>query len=203
MGNGSQTLSVEYFLMVQILRDSQRPRWVVEHHCCPRWLGSRQERVRDQGLFLNLVLHLWLHQPPSQRTSCSTDSSPTSSMLSTSPNLREHLFLHVHLQDRTLDHRRRHPRRQGLPIARFYFVGALCIANFNSTVTWKQNGNAIVVGDQSSAVKRFILVKKIKVLQAASASLWLPWEVAEREKQLSQKKIGTNLHMNTPLRLDL
>ena len=33
--------------------------------------------------------------------------------------LHKHLFLHVHLQERKPDHRHRHPRRQGLPIARF------------------------------------------------------------------------------------
>ena len=33
------------------------------------------------------------------------------------------------------------------------------------TVTWKRNGSVIVVGDHSSAVKRFIFVKKVQVLQ--------------------------------------
>ena len=45
----------------------------------------------------------------------------------------------MHLQEHTPDHRRRHPRRQGLPIARFYFALALYASNFKPTVTWKQN----------------------------------------------------------------
>ena len=78
--------------------------------------------------------------------------------------LREHLFLHMHLHERTPDHRRRHRRRQGLPIAQFCFAIALCAANFKPTVTWKRYCTAIVVGDQSSAVKRFNFVKKVQVL---------------------------------------
>ena len=49
---------------------SQVIRWMVEHHCFPRWLRSRQQRFSDvdQGLFLDLVLDLSLSQPLSQRT---------------------------------------------------------------------------------------------------------------------------------------
>ena len=49
-GNGHQALSVEQTFVVQIFQDSQPPRWVVEHLCCPRSLGSRQQCFRDQGL---------------------------------------------------------------------------------------------------------------------------------------------------------
>ena len=94
--------------------------------------------------------------------------------------LREHLFLYVHLQERTPDHHLRHPRHQGLPIARFCFAIALCAANFKPTITWKQNDTAIVVGDHSSVVKRFLFVKKVQLLQGClcipMASVTSRWE---------------------------
>ena len=122
--------------------------------------------------------------------SCSKDSSSTSSMSSSSPNsanissfkLREHLFLYMYLQEfeRPPDHHLRHPRRQGLPIARFCFALALCAANFKPTITWKRNSTAIVFGDPSSVVKRFLFVKKVHLLQAClripMASVTSRWE---------------------------
>ena len=112
--------------------------------------------------------------PSPNGPSCSKDSFFTSSMSSSSPKLREHLFLYVHLQERTPDHHLRHPRRQGLPIARFCFALALCAANFKPTITWKRNGTAIVVGDHSSVVKRSSFSsRKSSYFKAASASLWL------------------------------
>ena len=154
------------------------PRWVVEHHCCPRWLGSRQQRFCDQGLFLDLCLH----QPLSQRTFLLNGLVPHVPNINDVhvSKLREHLSLHMHLHKRTPDHRHHHPRHQGLPIARFCFALALCAANFKPTVTWKQNGTAIVVRDQSSAVKRFIFVKKVQILQGClcipMASVTSRWE---------------------------
>ena len=103
--------------------------------------------------------------PSPNGPSCSKDSSSTPSMSSSSPKLREHLFLCVHLHERTPDHHLHHPRRQGLPIARFCFALALCAANFKPTITWKRNGTAIAVGDHSSVVKRFLFVKKVQLLQ--------------------------------------
>ena len=41
VGYGHRALSVELIIVVQMLQDSQRPRWVVEHQCCPSWMGSR------------------------------------------------------------------------------------------------------------------------------------------------------------------
>ena len=184
MGNGHQVLSVEYILVVQILLDSQRPRWVVEHHCCPRWLRSRQLRSRDQGLFLDLVFDLCLSQPLSKRTFLlKTDSSFTFSMSSSSPNsanISSSTCTSKNLQERTPDHRYRHPRGHGFPINLFCFAFALCAANFKPAVTWTQNDTAIVAGDHSSAVKRFIFVKKVLVLQGClcilMASLTSRWE---------------------------
>ena len=166
--------------VVQILLDSQRPRWVVEHHCCPRCLRSRQQLFREQGLFLDLVLDLCLSQPLSQRTFLLKGLVLHVLDVVLVSKLREHLFLYVHLQERTPDHHLRHPRRQGLPIAQFCFALALCAANFKPTITWKRNGTAIVVGDHSSVVKRFLFVKKVQLLQGClcipMASVTSRWE---------------------------
>ena len=139
---------------------------MVEHHGCPRCLRSRQQRFRDQGLFLDLVLDLCLSQSLSQRTFLLKGLVIHVHVVLVS-KLREHLFLYLHLQDRTPDHHLRHPRRQELLIARFCFALALelCAANFKPIITWKRNGSAIVVGDHSSVVKRFLFVKKVQLLQ--------------------------------------
>ena len=138
---------------------------MLEHHCCPRCLRSRHQRFRDQGLFLDLVLDLCLSQPLSQRTFLLKGLVLHVLDVVLVSKLREHLFLYVHLQERTPDRHLRHPRRQGLPIARFCFALALWAANFKPTITWKRNGTAIVVGDYSSVVKRFLFVKKVQLLQ--------------------------------------
>ena len=178
----------------------QGPRWVVEHHRCPRWLGSRQQRFRDQDLFLDLVLDLDLNQPLSQRTFLLNGLVPNVLDAVHVSKLREHLFLHKRLQERTPDHRHRHPRREGLPIARFCFVIALCAANFKPTVTWKRNSTVIVVGDQSKTVKLLIFVEKVQVFQGClcipMASVTSRWE---REKQLTfEQKFRQELEHEHP-----
>ena len=147
---------------------------MVKQHCCPRWLGviSRQQPSRDRGLFLQLALDSACTNPSPKGPSCSTDSFLRSSMTSTSPNSAK-AFPPSAPHVRTPDHCHRHPRRHGSPSARFCFALALCAAIFKPTVTWKRNRTAIVVGDHSSAVKRFIFVKRVLYSKTASASQWL------------------------------
>ena len=61
---------------------------MVEDHCCPRCLRSRQLPFRNQGLFLDLVLDLCLSQPLPRGNgpSSSTDPSSTFSRSSSSTN---------------------------------------------------------------------------------------------------------------------
>ena len=134
-------------------------------------------RPRD---FLDLVLDLCLFQPLSQRTFLLKGLVLHVLNVVLVSKLREHLFLYVHLQERTPDHHHRHPRHQGLPIARFCFALALSATNFKPTITWKRNGTAIIVGDHSSVLKRFLFVKKVQLLPGClcipMASVTSRWE---------------------------
>ena len=126
----------------------------------PTLLAFPSTAFRHQGLFLDLVLDLCLSQSLSQRTFLSKGLVLHVLDVLLVSTLREHLFLYVHLQERTPDHHLRHPRREGFPTARFCFACVLCAANFKPTITWKQNGTAIVVGDHSSVVKWFLFIVK-------------------------------------------
>ena len=183
MGSGRLNLSPLWVLVVQILQDSRTPWWVVEHQCFPCRLGPRRQRLRDQCLVLHVVLDL-CHAPPpqlpSKRTSLLSGLVPFVLDAVHVPKIREYLCLSVHLQKRTSDPRHRHPRRHRLPIARFCFALAFCATNCKLTATRKRCGTAMVVGDQSIAIKRFIFVKKVKVLQGClyifTASVITRWE---------------------------
>ena len=188
--------------MVQILLDSQRPRWVVEHHCCPRCLRSRQQRFRDQGLFLDLVLDLCLSQILSQRTFLlkglvlhvldvvlvSIRSANISSSTCTSKNA--HLIItFVTLVVKDPD----------IPSLDFASLSPSVPLISGLPSHWSKmalpSSSEITPASSSGSFSS----RKSSYSKAASASLWLPWQVAERGKQLTfEQKFRQELEHEHP-----